>query len=185
MLTSLLAMAGPFYIGYATGPLGLSSTVAVPTLLAMQTIGSMSGSFLYIWLGARNNLLYIRLALVCAACLPICALLADVIGPGMLYAGFLLSGLALSNLFLGFQNWVITHATPDQRPVYTGLFNTIASLISIAAPIIGGTVAQEIGYGPLFILSLLMALCALFVTVRFVHNPHPQVTETPLTVLVD
>ena len=33
MLTSLLAMAGPFYIGFATGPLALSSDLAVPTLL--------------------------------------------------------------------------------------------------------------------------------------------------------
>ncbi|MEP7288170.1 MAG: MFS transporter [Chloroflexota bacterium] len=183
LLTSLLAMAGPFYIGYATGPLGLSNTVAVPILLAMQTVGVMSGSFLYIWLGARNNLLYIRLALACAACLPICALLAGIIGPGLLYLGFLLSGLALGNLMIAYQNWVVTHAHPDQRPVYAGLFNTITSLVAIAAPIIGGTIAQEIGYGPLFIVSLLLALCALFVTLRFVQNP--QGVKAPLPILAD
>jgi hypothetical protein len=43
MLTSLFMMAGPFYIGFATESLGLSSDVAVPNLLAMQTIGGVTG----------------------------------------------------------------------------------------------------------------------------------------------
>jgi hypothetical protein len=56
MLTSLFAMANPFYIGYATVQLGLSSTIAVPILLAMQTIGGVSGAMVYTWPGARSNL---------------------------------------------------------------------------------------------------------------------------------
>jgi len=51
MLTSLFAMASPFYIGFVTVQLGVSSTVAVPTMLAMQTIGSVSGALIYTWLG--------------------------------------------------------------------------------------------------------------------------------------
>jgi hypothetical protein len=174
MLTSLFAMAGPFYIGFATVSLGLSSEVAVPVLLAMQTIGSVSGALAYTWLGARNNMLYIRLALGCGALLPISALLAGMIGPLPLYVGFLLSGLALSNLSLGYQNWVVSYATPDRRPIYVGLFNTISAVTSMAAPIIGGVMAQTLGYRPLFVISLLMALCALFVTLRFVRNTHME-----------
>ncbi len=59
ILTSLFMMAAPFYVGYATVQLGLSSQVAVPVLLAMQTIGSVGGTVLSTWLGARNNLLCI------------------------------------------------------------------------------------------------------------------------------
>ena len=88
MLTSLFAMASPFYIGFATVQLGLSSTVAVPVLLAMQTIGGVSGALIYTWLGARRNLMYIRLALGVAAFLPVSALLATVLGPLPLYLGF-------------------------------------------------------------------------------------------------
>jgi len=171
MLTSLFAMAGPFYIGFATVQLGLSSQVAVPTLLAMQTVGTVTGALVYTWLGARNNLLYIRLALGGAAFLPISALLAAVVGPLPLYLGFLVSGLALSNLFLSYQNWVVTYATPDQRPIYAGLFNTVAAGISLIAPFIGGTIAQQLGYEPLFGVALLMVCTALFVTLRYVHNP--------------
>ncbi|MBK8026389.1 MAG: MFS transporter [Chloroflexi bacterium] len=176
MLASLFAMASPFYIGFATVDLGLSSAVAVPTLLALQTIGSVTGALLYTWLGARNNLMYIRMALAVAAILPISALVASFVGPLPLYIGFLASGLTVSNLFISFQNWVISYATPDQRPIYAGLFNTVTALVSLIAPFIGGTIAQQLGYETLFVVALAMGLTALFVTVRFVRNPHRETT---------
>ncbi len=91
-----------------------------------------------------------------------------------LYVGFLISGLALSNLNFSYQNWLVTYASPDSRPIYVGLFNTIAALISFASPIIAGTVAQSFGYLPLFVISLVMALCALFVTLRFLRETTPS-----------
>lgn len=177
MLTSLFMMAGPFYIGFATVQLGLSSQVAVPTLLAMQTIGSVTGSLVYTWLGARNNLLFMRLALGGAALLPISALLAGLVGPLPLYVGFLISGLTLSNLVFSYQNWMVGYATPDQRPVYIGLFNTVSAVVSLIAPIIGGTVAQQIGYEALFGLALVMVLSALMVTLRFIRNPRVEAVQ--------
>lgn len=168
MLTSLFAMASPFYIGFATVQLGLSSTVAVPMLLAMQTIGSVSGALVYTWLGARNNLLYIRLALGVSAFLPLSALVATRTGPVPLYAGFLIAGLTMNNLFMSYQNWVITTSTPEQRPIYAGLFNTISALIALISPLIGGAIAQHLGYEVLFAVALVMILCALFVAVQFI-----------------
>jgi MFS family permease len=175
MLTSLFAMAGPFYIGFATVQLRLSSDVAVPNLLAMQTIGSVTGALVYTWLGARNNLLYIRLVLCGAALLPISALLAVLVGPLPLYVGFLISGLTLSNLFLSYQNWVVSYASADQRPIYAGLFNTVAAAISLVAPFIGGTIAQQVGYEALFAVALVMVFSALFVTLRYIPNPRLEV----------
>jgi MFS family permease len=174
MLTSLFAMAGPFYIGFATVQLGLSSTVAVPTLLAMQTIGSVCGALIYTRMGARRNLLFIRLALACAAFLPVSALFAAIFGPLPLYFGFLLSGLTGQNLFMSYMNWVISNSTPEQRPIYAGLFNTVGATISLIAPFIGGTIAQQIGYEALFVVALVMVLSALFVTLRYIQNPPPE-----------
>ncbi len=170
VLTSLFMMAAPFYIGFATVQLGLSSQVAVPVLLAMQTAGGIAGALLYTWIGARNNMLYIRLAMASAVLLPVCALLAVVVGPLPLYFGFLVSGLATSgNLLSCFVNWVVGYAHHDQRPVYVGLSNTIAAVVSFVAPFIGGALAQYIGYQPLFILSLLLSLIALFVSLRMLR----------------
>lgn len=173
MFTSLFMMAAPFYIGYATVQLGLSSEVAVPVLLAMQTIGSVAGALVYTRLGAANNLLYIRLALAGAALLPISALLAGVVGPLPLYFGFLISGLATGDLLSGYLNWVVGYASPDERPIYVGLSNTVAAMFSLIAPLIGGAIAQNLGYLPLFVVSLVMALSALFVTLRFLRATPP------------
>lgn len=174
MLTSLFAMASPFYIGFATVQLKMSSQVAVPTLLEMQIIGGVSGALVYTWLGARSNVLYMRLALCGAALVPLSALLASVVGPVPLYFGFLMSGLALSNLGFSYQNWVISYAAHDQRPIYAGLFNTVSAGISLLAPFIGGTIAQELGYEPLFVVALLMVFAALFVTLRYIQNPRAE-----------
>ena len=174
MLTSLFMMAAPFYIGYATVQLGLSSDVAVPVLLAMQTTGSVLGALAYTWLGARSNLLYIRLALGGAAMLPICALLAGSFGPVLLYIGFLISGLATTNLSFGYLNWVVGYADADHRPLYVGLSNTVAALVSLIAPFIAGTIVQKLGYRPLFAVALIMAVSALFVALQFLRDPESQ-----------
>jgi MFS family permease len=171
MFSSLFMMAAPFYIGYATVQLGLSSDVAVPVLLAMQTGGSIVGALAYTWLGARSNLLYIRLALGGSALLPICALLAGMVGPLPLYLGFLISGLATTDLAFGYLNWVVGYAHADHRPLYVGLSNTVPAVISLIAPFIAGTIVQSLGYRPLFGAALVMALSALFVALRFLRDP--------------
>jgi len=170
MLHSLYAMAGPFYIGYATTRLGLSSTVAVPALLAMQTAGGILGALSLAWLGARRGLLHIRLALGAAALLPVSALLSALVGPAPLYAGFFFLGTATGSLVLGYQNWLIAYTTPAQRPVYAGLFTTLTGLVVLAAPLIGGTIAQRAGYLPLFGIALALVLAALAVNLRWVSR---------------
>lgn len=176
MFTSLFMMAAPFYIGYATVQLGLSSEVAVPVLLAMQTAGSIVGALVFTWLGARSNLLFIRLALGGSALLPICALLAGMVGPLPLYLGFFVSGLATTDLAFGFLNWVVGYAEADHRPLYVGLSNTVAAVVSLIAPFISGTIVQSLGYRPLFVVALVMALSALFVALRFLRDPEPRAT---------
>lgn len=178
VFTSMFRMAAPFYIGFATVQLGLSSEVAVPMLLAMQTLGSVAGAVAYVWLGARSNVLYIQVALGCAVLLPICALLAEQWGPPLLYFGFLLSGLTTTNLLSAYLNWLVSYADGEQRPVYVGLSNTVAAVVSLIAPFLGGVLAQRFGYRPLFAVAMVMALGALVVTLRYLHEPLSEETPT-------
>ncbi len=99
------------------------------------------------------------------------ALLAGLVGPVPMLLGFFMAGMAVGNLFLSYQNWVVTNTPHDRRPIYIGLFNTAGAVISLAAPIIGGTIAQQIGYEALFVVALLMALSALYVTLRYLRTP--------------
>ena len=179
VLTSLLLMAAPFYVGFATVRLGLSSEVAVPVLLAMQTLGTVSGALLYSWLGARSNVMYIRLALAGAALLPVSALIAEVTGPFPLYVGFLFSGLAMSNLNMGYLNWIVGYAGDERRPTYVGLSNTITALVSLATPVLAGTVVQRLGYRPLFVMALAMGASALFIASRYLKAGAAERSEAP------
>ncbi len=174
--TNLFLMAAPFYIVYATGSLGLSSDVAVPVLLAMQTVGGVVGALAYTWLGDRNNLRAIQLSLGGMALLPICALLARAVGPVPLYLGFLAYGLSTNSLNSGFQHWIVSYGHVDQRPIYVGLSNTLIALISLIAPILGGVIAQYLGYEPLFVIALIMTLAGLFVTLRSMQTSEEQTT---------
>jgi MFS family permease len=171
MFTNLFLMAAPFYIGYTTVVLGLSSDVAVPGFLAMQTIGSVAGALIYTWLGARSNSLSIHLALGGSALLPICALLAGVVGPAPLYLGFLVWGMSSANLASAYQTWVVTYAHPDQRPIYIGLSNTLTALVLLIAPFIAGSIVQLLGYEPLFVVAVVMTFAALFVSLRYMNVP--------------
>ncbi len=175
VFSNLFMMAAPFYIGYATVQLGEESAVAVPVLLAMETIGSISGALIYTWFGARHNLTFLRVALGLGVLLPVCALLAGVVGPIPLYLGFLIAGMATTtNLFFSLLNWIVGYADSDRRPIYVGLSNTVAAVVSLIAPFIAGTIAQNFGYPPLFVVAMLMALCALFISVRYMRDSGPK-----------
>jgi MFS family permease len=172
----LFAMASPFYIGFATVDLGLSSEAAVPQLLFVRTIGVICGSFLFSWLGGRDNLLFVRLSILGLALVPIAALLAGVVGSVALYVTFFVLGLCFSNLFFGLQNWLITYASHEQRPIYTGLSNTIGAVVSLLTPFFAGTIAQQSGYQIVFILALGMLFVAMFFAMKL-PNPQKQKNE--------
>ncbi|MCA9883905.1 MAG: MFS transporter, partial [Anaerolineae bacterium] len=181
LLTALFLMAAPFYIGFATEKLGLTSDVAVPNLLAMQTAGGILGAMLYTWLGARSNARYLRMALLASAMLPASALLADSLGPFPLYFGFFMSGIGTTNLMFGYMNWIVGYANDDERPMYVGLNNTIFAIVSMITPIIAGTVAEQSGYEALFAIALVMTLAALAMMMRYIHDPKE---ELPVVVAV-
>ncbi len=85
---------------------------------------------------------------------------------GVSTAGYILSGLMITLEF----------TTPEQRPVYIGLLNTIRGVGSAVAPLIGGLVAQHWGYDPLFGLTLPFILLAFFLLHWWVREPryHPM-----------
>jgi MFS family permease len=82
------------------------------------------------------------------------------------------SGLATTDF--GYLNWLVGYADADQRPIYGGLSNTLAAVISLIAPFIAGTIVQSLGYRPLFAIALVMAFCAWLLVFRFLHDPERQ-----------
>ncbi|MEZ4684319.1 MAG: hypothetical protein R2932_59915 [Caldilineaceae bacterium] len=60
----------------------------------------------------------------------------------------------------------------------TGLSNTVSALVSLLAPFLGGTLAEQLGYRALFVVAMVMAVVALFIAVRFLRDK--LVAEMPL-----
>ena len=106
-----------------------------------------------------------------SALLPLSALLAPSLGPITLAPGFLVSGLATSNLYFACQHWLMEHAEPAKLPACVGLENMTMAIVSLIAPVIGGSIAHHAGFESLFAVSLLLSLCALFVMLRYIHQP--------------
>lgn len=179
VLAGLFTMAGPFYIGFATDKLNLSSDVAVSNLLLMQTLGSVAGALVFSWLGDRRLQQFIRLALTFALLQPILALTASVVGPAPIYGAFVAAGLVQGTLGISFLNWIITYATPEQRPVYSGLFNSVSAVALLAAPLIGGTIVELFGYEAVFVTALVIMASALFTATRPLSSAHDRVPARP------
>jgi predicted MFS family arabinose efflux permease len=167
IFTTFATLASPFYIGFATEQLGIANDVAVSNLLLMQTLGSVSGALIYSWLGSKRSLEFIHLSMFLGIVQPILALIAAATGALFLYIAFLGGGVAIGMLGMSFTNWVIDYATPDQRPVYSGLFNTLSASGFLIAPVIGGTLVEIMGYEAVFVASLCMMTIALLTALRF------------------
>ena len=167
VLATLFTMAGPFYIGFGTEQLEMSSDVAVSNLLLMQTLGSLGGALLFSWLGHRQTLRFIRLTICIGFLPPVLALIASQVGPALLYLAFLAAGLVGGTLGISFINWVIGYATAEQRPVYSGLFNSISAVGLLTAPLIGGVLVEVLGYEAVFLAALVMMIGALIVVLRY------------------
>lgn len=179
VLFTLFTLAGPFYIGFATERLDLSSKVAVPNLLLMQTLGSVGGALVFARMGEHHTLRFIRLALLIGICQPGLGLLAAVVGPAPLYPAFLVAGVLYGSLGLGFINWVIAYATPDQRPVYTGLFNSVSAVGLLVAPLAGGGIVELVGYEAVFGVALVLILAAFGVALRYLEPARAAATAPP------
>ncbi len=63
-------------------------------------------------------------------------------------AGFLLSGISITFEF----------STPDVRPTYIGLNNTISGIAAGIAPLIGGWLAGAMGYRALFVVAFVIGM---------------------------
>ena len=167
VVIAISTMAVGFYTVYAVQRWQLSDGQAGAFMAAML-VGQSVCNLVFGPLADRRGyklVLEIGISLGCAG------LLVAILSPapwgfygvfallGGAYAAFMISGLMITLEF----------CAPDMRPVYIGLNNTTYGIAAGIAPLIGGRLAEVIGYRPLFGVSLvvgLLGLAALHFTVR-------------------
>jgi MFS family permease len=169
----LTAMAFPFYATYAYVRLGFSEASV--------------GLFLSIWVGAAmmSNLLWgplldrrgnriVFVSTAVASLLPPLVMLwltraAPVPGSTPVFllvaSTFLINGFVRSGRFVANHTYLLESAPADRRPLYVGFMNSL-SFPFMLSPILGGIVAETLGYTALFALGGVAAVANIVISAR-------------------
>ncbi len=89
----------------------------------------------------------------------------------LLYVVFALLGFSNAVGVISDFNLAMEFGPEAERPTYVGLARTSTGPALLIAPLIGGLIAQSIGYPAVFVTSLLFAACGLYLLTRRVKEP--------------
>lgn len=151
MFIAIANMAFAFYIVYAVQRFKMSeSTAGIITGVYMASM--IAANPLMGWLGDRWS--HRRVMVIGALAATLSTLLAGW-APSLIwfYPAFILAGLA------GVATWTIgitmtiQFSKESERPLYIGMSNTLVAPVAILAPVIGGWLADLMGYPVTFLIS--------------------------------
>ncbi|KXK11493.1 MAG: major facilitator superfamily transporter [Chloroflexi bacterium OLB14] len=171
-LSQFATMGFSFYIIYALREFNMSDVVAgylTATLTISQTIANIGMG----WLGDKIGH---RLMLIIGA---IAALLSAVLAwnaqsINWFYPIFILAGMANVSIWTIGMAVAVQFGTEHERPIYIGLAQTLTAPATIIAPIIGGWIADSVGFIPTFSISTALSVVMLFILVFLVKDPRHQ-----------
>jgi len=169
MLSQFAAMATAFYTVYAIHHHGVNEfEVGVMTslLLAAQIVFNP----LVGWLGDRwSHRGAMGIGLTAMGLSAAAAWWAP--NAAWFYLAFILAGLGFVSMWTVAIAMTLEFGEETERPAYIGLANTLIAPASIIAPILGGWLADSMGYAATFQTSLIGSIFALLVLIVFVRDP--------------
>lgn len=86
------------------------------------------------------------------------------------YLAFFIFGLAQSGAIVGDMVLGMSLGPEEERPVYLGLARTLPGVFVLFAPLLGGFLAERIGYESMFLIATAFAILGVIFLVQ-VHNP--------------
>jgi MFS family permease len=169
---SLSGMATGFLAVHAAQRWNLPDGVASGYMIALQ-VGLTLANLLFGFLAdGKGHKLNLEICWLLSALMLMLAFLAP--GPGWFFPVFFLSGAVNAGTFISSISIVYEFTTPENRPTYIGLANTIPGIVVALAPLIGGWLAGSLGYRSMFILAAVIA-AASWVLLRFaVREPRKE-----------
>ncbi|MCX7681817.1 MAG: MFS transporter [Anaerolineae bacterium] len=102
--------------------------------------------------------------------------------PAWFHLVFALVGSSTAAFFMSGMMIVFEFSTPEVRPTYIGLSNTLIGTVSALAPLIGGWLAELEGYQALFIVSCVIELAGLTLLHCLVQEPRRRRIEYELRI---
>ncbi len=155
LLLALAGLAEPFYAVYAVRALGQGKELGL--YLSLYALAFTLSNLLWARMAERGS----RGVLQVGAGLAVLALLsALLLPPGLFGLVFLLQGAYLAALGLSTTTLLLNLAPPGERSAAIGLANTLAGLLAFS-PVLGGYLADRLGFPALFLLAALLYALAL------------------------
>jgi MFS family permease len=171
-LIILGGMAGGFYVIYARRAFQISDAFAANLTIAALVSQTLCTPILG-WLADRRGRKWLtELGSAGAAGALILALLSR--DPAWFYGVFALMSAANAGLMVAGMTMVMDFSSPEDLPTFTALANTVLAIPILVAPMLGGRLADTVGYQALF--GIALALSALgWATMRWtVREPRQE-----------
>jgi len=164
------AMATGFYTVYALRTWEAPAAQA-GVFTALMLLGQSVGTLTLGWVADHAGHRLVLLAGMAAAVGTITAALlaSSLTAFGVVFVLFGVQGAAVnvSNL-----NVLLEFApTPDARPTYVGLGTTAMAPMALAAPLLGGVLADTVGFRTMFMIALVFAVAGLLMLATLVRDP--------------
>jgi MFS family permease len=180
MLSQVAGVALSFYTIYAVRHYGMSEqTAGVMTgiLLLSQTFANPA-------LGLLGDRWSHRIMLGASALMAAAGALLAIAAPELnwFYLVFALAGVAQAGLWTTSMALTAEFGTAANRPFYIGLANTLIVPATILAPIIGGWLADSVGFEATFMLAALGGIGTMLVLFFAVREPRTIVTTVEAVV---
>lgn len=173
VLAQVGLVAQSFFAVYAVQRFGISDALVGGAMMAVMLIAQCIGNPVLGWLGDQYGF---RVPLIIGALAAVCSALAVLFASGVIsfFIAFALGGIALAGLWSVVLAMLAEFGTTQERPYYIGLGNTLVAPFTLLAPIIGGWLAESLGYGSVFTFAALSGALAVIILFVFVRDPKPQ-----------
>ena len=169
MLATASRMAVPFYAIYATSSIGL--TGAMLGLLAMAYLGADTlSNLLWGYMGDRTgfrHVLLISLAMWILATVILLALQT----PVAIFIAFFGLGAAQSGYMMAAQTMILEFGNREEMPMRIAISSSAEGVTASISPIVGGLVADALGYPAVFGISIGFLVLGLVCLVFMVKEP--------------
>ena len=180
ILSQFATMGFSFYIVYALRRFQMDAVTAgylTATLTIAQTIANVGMG----WIGDRIGH---RTMLVIGAASAVLSSLLAWLATSLVwfYPIFILSGLTNVSIWTIGMTMTVDFSAEKDRPFYIGLAQTLTAPATIIAPLLGGWIADTMGFTPTFALSAILSVVMMGILLFIVKDPrkagsHPTLQQ--------
>ncbi len=174
-LSQFATMGFSFYIIYALREFNMDEVTAgylTATLTVSQTIANASMGWLGDKFGHRTMLLFGAFTGLIS-----CILAWNATSIAWFYPMFALAGFTNVSIWTSGLVMTTEFGNEAERPIYIGLAQTLTAPATIVAPLLGGWIADSVGFIPTFSISAVLSLAVILIFLFIVKDPRKQAAQ--------